>query len=322
MNFFQEYFLKNDLLAAPLAGITNIPFRRIVRKFFDGPIYSEMISTEGVARMVKKTIKLSDVTETDHPIFLQLFGNNPGSFEKSIKLLEEQSSPTGFDINAGCPVKKVLRSQAGAYHLKDLDNFVKIIKSVRKATQRPLTIKTRLGFEKNHYVYKEIVSIAYDEGVDAVILHGRTKADLFSGEVNLDKIADAVAVSKLPIIGNGDIKDMKSYSKMKSTGVAGVMIGRGMMNSPWIFSALKEGKDPDCYLSPADIYNLLLEFSILEKEHRRARCYIEIMKKYAVWFSRGLKGVSEFRRQIYATSSETEFFDLLKRFYLDRSEVK
>lgn len=318
MNFFKEYFLENDLVAAPLAGVTNIPFRKIVRKFFDGLIYSEMISTEGVARRVKKTLKLSDVTEVDLPIFLQLFGNNPESFEESVKVLEDYSDPTGFDINAGCPVKKVLRSKAGAYHLKDLDNFIKIIKAVKKSTEKPLTIKTRLGFEKNNYVYKEVINIAHNEGVDAIILHGRTKADLFSGDVDLDKISEAVSISKLPIIGNGDITDIKSYLKMKSTGVAGVMIGRGMMNAPWIFSALKENKEPSEYLFSADIYKLLLEFSALEKEYRRSRCYIEIMKKYAVWFSKGFKGVSEFRRQVYTALDETEFFDIIEKFYLHR----
>lgn len=318
MNFFKEYFLGNNLVAAPLAGVTNIPFRKIVRRFFDGLIYSEMISTEGVARGVKKTLKLSDVTEVDPPIFLQLFGNNPTSFEESVKVLEDYSDPAGFDINAGCPVKKVLRSKAGAYHLKDLDNFIKIIKAVKKSTKKPLTIKTRLGFEKNNYVYKEVINIAHNEGVDAIILHGRTKADLFSGEVDLDKISEAVSISKLPIIGNGDVTDIKSYLKMKSTGVAGVMIGRGMMNAPWIFSALKENKEPSEYLFPGDIYKLLLEFSVLEKEYRRSRCYIEIMKKYAVWFSKGFKGVSEFRRKVYTAFDETEFFDIIEKFYLHR----
>lgn len=279
-------------------------------------IYSEMISTEGVARGVKRTLTLADTTDCDEPIFLQLFGNNPHSFEKSVKILEDYTNFDGFDINAGCPVKKVLRSGAGAYHLKEIDNFTKILSSVRKSTQKPLTVKTRLGFEKNSYVYKEILKIAYNEGFDGVILHGRTKADLFGGEVNLKEIAEAVAVSEIPVIGNGDVTDMKSYMQMKSTGVSGIMIGRGMMNAPWIFSALKENKDPHGYLSPGEIYELLMEFSALEKEHKKSRSSVEIVKKYAVWFSRGFRGVSEFRKRVYSASVETDLFDIIEKFYL------
>ncbi|MBZ4642545.1 MAG: dihydrouridine synthase DuS [Deferribacteraceae bacterium] len=312
--FYKEILSKNDLVAAPMAGVTNIPFRKIIRKFFDGLIFTEMVSTEGVSRNIQKSIKLARITDFDKPVIIQLFGKNPETYSEAVKILEDNFDAQGYDINAGCPVKKVLKSGSGAYHLKDLKNLASIIGALRKATDKPISLKTRLGFEKDNFVHKEIVKICHDEGVNALIIHGRTKAELFSGEIHYDKISEIVSLSKIPVIGNGNVTDYESYKRMKQTGVDGVMIGRKMMKSPWIFKSIKsfpEKYEPD----KKECMELVLEIAEYEKGYRGEKYYLDIVKKFAVWFSKGFEDSGEFRKKVYDAKSEKEFYFILNDFY-------
>ncbi|MBZ4672072.1 tRNA-dihydrouridine synthase family protein [Deferribacteraceae bacterium V6Fe1] len=313
-NFYKEILAKNDLVAAPMAGITNIPFRKIVRKFFDGLIFTEMVSTEGVSRDIDKSLKLAKITDLDKPIIIQLFGKNPQSFAESVKILEDKFDADGYDINAGCPVKKVIKSGSGAYHLKDLKNLQAIITSLRKSTDKPISLKTRLGYEKDNFVYKEILNICHNEGIDALTIHGRTKAELFSGDIHYDKIAEIVRLSKIIIIGNGNVVDYESYKKMKKTGVDGIMIGRKMMKAPWIFKTIKSY--PEEY-SPnkKELYDLILEIAAYEKEYRGEKYYLDVVRRLAVWFSKGFVNSSDFRKKVYDSKTDKEFFDILNTFF-------
>lgn len=315
-NFYKKILTKNDLVAAPMAGITNIPFRKIIRKYFDGLIFTEMVSADGIMRNMDKSLKIAKISEIDKPIIIQLFGKNPQSFEEAVKILEDNFDASGYDINAGCPVKKVIKSQSGAYHLKDLKNFQSIISSLRKSTDKPISIKTRLGYEKNNFVYKEVLNICHNEGVDAIIIHGRTKADLFSGEIYYDKISEIVQLSKIVVIGNGNVTDYESYLKMKKTGVDGVMIGRKMMKAPWVFKTIRSY--PEEY-SPSreELYNLILEFAEYEKIYRGEKYYLDVVKRIAVSFSKGLNGSNEFRKKVYDTKTDKKFFNLLHPFFIN-----
>jgi len=313
-NFYKDILAKNDLVAAPMAGITNIPFRKIIRKYFDGLIFTEMVSTEGVSRNIDKSLKLAKITDSDKPVIIQLFGKNPQSFGESVKILEDKFDATGYDINAGCPVKKVIKSESGAYHLKDLKNLQSIIATLRRSTDKPISLKTRLGYEKNNFVYKEVLNICHNEGVDALIIHGRTKADLFSGKIYYEKISEIVQLSKIVVIGNGNVTDYESYLEMKKTGVDGVMIGRKMMKSPWIFKTIKSY--PEKYFpDKKELYNLILEIAEYEKEYRGEKYYLEVVRRIAVSFSKGLDNSNDFRKKVYDSKTDKEFFDLLYAFF-------
>ncbi|QAR32907.1 tRNA-dihydrouridine synthase family protein [Geovibrio thiophilus] len=314
-NIITESLKKNVFVAAPMAGVSTPPFRLAVRDFFDGIIFSEMVSVEGLIRGGKKTLEYVRLTERDNPYALQLFGSRPESIHDAIKICDEHSNADFYDINMGCPVKKVLKSGSGAALLKDTVKIREIIKAARKATDKPLTVKIRLGWDRGSINYPEVLEIAAGEGIDAVSLHGRTKSEMFSGEVDYAMIADAVKRSPIPVIGNGNVADTESCRRMRETGAAGVMIGRGMMKAPWIFKALSEGKDPDGFLTPREIHSLIYRMIRYEALYREEKYYSDAIKKYAVWFTKGLPESSVFRTEIYTTKTMTETTELIDRYF-------
>lgn len=314
-NKIAELLSKNDLVAAPLAGITSPPFRKILRKYFDGIIYTEMVSVEGIKRRMDKTLAYLDISDTDRPVGVQLFGSIPESFSEAVKIMEDYTHPEIVDINMGCPVKKVLKSGSGSALLKDTSLIRQIIAATRKATEKPLSIKIRPGWDSNSLVFKEILKIAEGEGVDAVTMHGRVKTDMFGGTVRYDLIEELAKEANIPIIGNGDVRDKETYEKMMATGCTGAMVGRGMMKQPWVFQAIKKGVNPDCCLSPAELADLIYEISDAEKEYRGTLHFLDIVKRFAVWFSKGFDDASFFRTEVYSTANEKELFSLVEKFF-------
>lgn len=319
-NFFTENLLKNDLVAAPLAGISHIPFRQVLRKFFDGIVYSEMMSVEGISRQNPESMEYLERLGNEYPLVFQLFGGKPESFSEAVKIAEDKVVVDAFDVNMGCPVKKVIKTGGGCGLLSDLPRIKEIVKNIRKSTTKPFSIKIRIGLTADKLVYRDIINIAESEGADAVIIHARTKSDMFGGTVRLDCLREAVSLSSIPIIGNGGVVNYETYKEMKETGVAGVMIGRGMMKAPWIFQAIREKKDFETYLNPIQINSLLQFMWQCMVEHARGRenkqtHYMHIFRKQAVWFSKGLHNGAEFRTKIYQTQKETEVLDLTEKFF-------
>ncbi len=311
---------KDPIIAAPMAGITTRSYRKILRKFTDGLIFTEMVSVEGLKREINKTIEYIKLSEKDHPIMIQLFGYSEKSFSEAIKICEDYSTSSGFDINMGCPVKKVLKTGGGSNLLKDLNQVKKIFRHARKQTDKTLTAKIRLGWDKNSYVYKDILQLAHDEGLDGLIIHARTKSDMFSGEMDYISLENAAKMSPIPIICNGNITDVSSYKKIMSTGVKAGMIGRAIMHSPWIFKAIRENKDPKYLLSSKEIYALLMEFKEYEMEERGDN-YLNILKKYAVFFSKNLSNAANFRKKIYSVSDEKEMLKTIENFFCNNSAL-
>ncbi|PLX70117.1 MAG: tRNA-dihydrouridine synthase [Denitrovibrio sp.] len=306
----------NKLIAAPLAGVTTPPFRKIMRRFFNGLIYTEMVSVEGIKRKMDRTLSYLSVTETDQPLGVQLFGSKPESYTEAISVLKDYLQPEFIDINMGCPVKKVLKSGSGCAMMKDPINSADILRATKKAAgDIPVTIKIRLGMNRSTLNYDEFIKFAYEEGAEAVTLHGRTRADMFSGTVDYDLIADAKSKAKLPIIGNGDVMDVPTYKKMLDTGVDGVMIGRGMMKQPWIFEALNNGQDPADYMSFDRLYELIKELVEFEKIYKGEMFFLEGVKKYIIWFLKGMPGSAALRNGLYSTATEKEMFDMLDEFF-------
>ena len=305
---------KEPLVAAPMAGITNRSFRKILRKFTNGLIYTEMVSVEGLKRQIDKTVDYIKLTSKDNPIIVQLFGFNENSFYDSVKITEQISDPYGFDINMGCPVKKVLKTGGGSNLLKDMKQAERIIREVRKATEKNLTVKIRLGWDRRNLVFKELIKIAENEGVDAVCIHARTKSELFAGAVDYTALEAAVQSVKIPVIGNGNVFDAGGYERMMKTGVSGVMIGRAIMKTPWIFQAIRENKSPENFLNKAELFNLLMQLKDFESEEKGAH-YINLLKKYAVFFSKNCTGASHFRSRLYSTNKEEESLKIIEDFY-------
>lgn len=320
-DFFTNNLLKNDLVAAPLAGYSHMPYRRILREFFDGIIYSEMISVEGLSRRNKETMEYLDRKDYESPLVFQLFGGKPESYIEAVKVAENEVQVDAFDVNMGCPVKKVIKAGGGCALLNDLGRIKAIVQNIRKSTTKPFSIKIRIGLEQKKLVYNEILKIAENEGVDALIVHARTKSDMFSGTVRLDILEEMAANAKIPVIGNGGVIDYDSYKKMKETGVAGVMIGRAMMKAPWVFDVIKNKQNNVySYLSPAEIAGVLNRLWEYMLEHTNGRNmkethYMHVLKKFAVWFCKGLDNASDFRVNIYKVNTVDEVLKIINDYY-------
>lgn len=319
-NFFKEQLALNDLVAAPMAGISSPPFRLMLRDFFDGIIYTEMVSVEGVQRDNPSSMEYLDILEGDRPVVAQLFGGNADAYPKAVEMAEKYSTPDAYDVNMGCPVKKVIKTGGGCALLRDTENIAKIIRALRSGTEKAFSVKFRTGWDDTMSVYMEILDIAQTEGADAVILHGRTRTQMFGGKINYDAIAELAEEATIPVIGNGNVCDYDSYIKMKQTGVDGVMVGRAMMSTPWVFKAIREKAPAENYFEPARLYEILIKLYGLMKLHagdcsNKQGHYLNIIKKYSVWFSKGLENAAQYRAEVYKDNDETRFMGLMERFY-------
>jgi nifR3 family TIM-barrel protein len=325
-DFFRKQLAINDLVAAPMAGISTPPFRKLLRRYFSGLAYTEMMSVEGVSRDNPQSTKYMDVMDGDSPVVVQLFGGNVDAYVPAVAIAERYGAqfpapPAAYDVNMGCPVKKVLKTGGGCALLRDLGKVASIVRTVRQATERPFSIKIRIGWDDKSPVYNEILDIAQSEGADAIILHARTRPQMFGGAIHYDVLADMASQATIPLIGNGDVCDYDSYMRMKATGVDGVMIGRAMMHAPWVFQAIREQKNPESFISPMDIYNLLfdlLDYSRLDAGSDSARMghYLNILRRQAVWFSKGLPDAAVFRVNIFKhndLASIIKAFDFFKQ---------
>lgn len=319
-DFFSDNLSKNDLVAAPLASISHAPFRRILRKYFDGIVYSEMCSAEGIMRKNPESLEYLSRSDDESPLVFQLFGGKPESFAEAVKVVSDYVKTDAFDINMGCPVKKVLKAGGGCALLKDMPRVKEIVRAIRKATEKPFSVKIRIGLDAKTMVYSEALDIAQSEGANAIIVHGRTKSDMFGGTVRLDILEEIAQKASIPVIGNGGITDRETYLAMKKTGVKGVMIGRAMMKSPWIFAAIKQNRPLENYLSPEDIKTLLYEMWSYMEEHSAGRQnklthYMHILRKFAVWFSKGFDNAADFRVQLYLTQNKDEITRIIENFF-------
>ncbi len=226
--------LQNPLITAPLAGISDNTFRIFAKAFGSSLNFTEMISSYGVYYKNKETISLSFVTDYERPCAIQIFGSEPEILAHAAEVLEQSADL--IDINMGCPVPKVLKTKSGGYLLTDEDKVKQIIKKVRERIKKPLTIKIRIGWDKNNINALRICKIAQEFGVDAITIHGRTVKQGFSGQANYEVIKDVKKNLNIPVIISGDIDGpLKAIKVLSYTGCDGLMIGRAALGKPWIF---------------------------------------------------------------------------------------
>lgn len=308
--------LKNNIILAPMAGITNLPFRIICEEFNTGLVYTEMISSKGLFYKDGKTDKLLNMNGEKRPIAVQIFGNDTQAMAYSAKKISKIADI--IDINMGCPAPKVVKNGDGSKLLLDIEKAEKVIKAVVKNSTKPVTLKLRKGWDTNNIVAVEFAQMAEKAGVSAITIHGRTRTEMYSGKADLDIIKKVKESVNIPVIGNGDIVDEESALKMfEYTGVDGIMIGRGSFGNPWIFKRIKNFLETGEKLPEVTQQEKLrvikkhIELELQEKEEITA---IREMRKHISWYTKNMPNSSEFRNEINKIEDKDELIKKIVEF--------
>ena len=290
-------FSNNQIFAAPLAGVTDKPFRRIIRTFSpECPIVTEMISCHSLVEAHKNCPRNFDRYDDEGQIGAQIFGAVPTLMADAARILADAGAKW-IDINMGCPVPKVAtRANAGAYLMRDHKLAGKIMDAVVRAVDIPVSIKTRLGWDDKHTDWRDLIQIAADCGVQFAALHGRTRAQLYLGHAVLPDVHDA----PIPIIANGDIKTATDAENAEKLGFSGVMIGRALLGRPWALSEIGGGA------APTDIGPIVLKHLEYVIEYYGARAAIPMFRKHAAWYSAGMPNSSDFRIRVNQITDASE----------------
>ncbi len=311
--------LENNLILAPMAGVTDLPFRIIVEKFKPGLVYTEMVSAKALFYGDEKTKKLLNRNGEKVPVNVQIFGSDEESMAYAAKYISNDADL--IDINMGCPAPKIVKNGDGSKLLLDLNKAEKIIKAVVENSKVPVTLKIRKGWDDQNIVACEIAQIAEKAGVSAITIHGRTKDQYYSGKADLDIIKKVKENVNIPVIGNGDITDEESAKKMfEYTGVDGIMIGRGAMGNPWIFEKIKHYLTTGEKLSDPDIsekYRTVIEHITLDMNEKGEYVSLNEMRKHISAYTKNMKNSSMFRNDINKITNKDELLLRIKQYFLE-----
>ena len=313
------------LFLAPMAGVSEAPFRRLCRRFGADVVVSEFLSSEGLRRGSERTLSMAAFAPEERPIGIQIFGAEPAAMAEAAALVTEVFAPEYVDINFGCPVKKVVKRNGGSGCLKDLDLVERIVRAVVAATPLPVTAKIRSGWDEEHHDPVTIARRCQDAGARMLTLHARTRTQMFSGAARWEEIGAVVAALEIPVVGNGDVTTASDVVRMREeTGCAGVMIARGSFGNPWLFRdarALLEGGAPPVAPSPEERFRTALEHArlTLELDGDTPKTVMEF-RKHLGWYVRGLPGAALLRDRLHRVASLAEAEQLFSA-YLTSGEV-
>ncbi|MBO8434727.1 MAG: tRNA dihydrouridine synthase DusB [Tyzzerella sp.] len=306
--------LKNNIFLAPMAGVTDLPFRILCKEMGCGLVYSEMVSAKGILYGSKNTEKLLEVDESERPVAVQLFGNDPEILGAMAKKIEPYNIDI-IDVNMGCPAPKIVKNGEGSAVTLNPERVGEIVHSLVTSQKKPVTIKFRKGFDDDHINAVEIAKIAEANGASAVAVHGRTREQFYSGKADWDIIKEVKNAVSIPVIGNGDIVTPEDAKRMFDyTGCDAIMIGRGAQGNPWIFKRIIH------YMETGEILPEPTAKERVEKALRHAKMLIEYkgeyigvreMRKHLSWYIKGCSGASELRGLINTAESYEEMEKLL-----------
>lgn len=305
--------LKNNVISAPMAGISDKVFRRLVKTAGAGLVCSEMISATALKYNPSPRFILS-AYEDEAPISMQLFGGVPEDFDYAVKLIESQGAQI-IDLNAGCPVPKVIKQKAGSYLLKEPLLLGKIISVMRNATKLPLTVKIRLGWDANSINVNQIAKIVENEGADAITIHARTRSQGYTGQADWDWIRQVKAHLKIPVIGNGDIIDGASAKAiLDQSGCDGIMIGRAAIGNPWLFREITYYLGNTKIVPPPTLLekiDLAYNHSKMLADFKGESTALKEMRKFLVKYFKGIPNVSHYKSRLSLVSTLADLKSLL-----------
>ncbi len=310
--------LKNPLILAPMAGITNLPFRLLAKEYGCGLVFSEMVSSHGLVHHFKHNNRYLMSHPAEKPLAVQLFGADPDILAAGAIIAAENGADL-IDINMGCPVKKVVRSGAGSALMREPRLVERILKKVRRAVNVPLTVKIRAGWDTAQINALEIARIAEGCGVDAISIHGRTRTQGFTGAADWQLIRKLKETVSCTVIGNGDVKTPLDAGRMLSqTGCDGVMIGRAARGNPWIFDQtgryLASGHCPPAPGLAERKSVIIRHFELFGRYYGFEPALLHI-RKHLIWYTQSLPGSANFRRLMHTLQSKPRFFQMLDEYW-------
>lgn len=315
--------IKNRIIMAPMAGITNVAFRKIIKEFGAGLVVSEMVSDKALCYGNQKTIEMLTIDEDEHPVSIQIFGGDVDSMVKAAKFVDEHSNCDIIDINMGCPVQKVLKAHAGSYLLQYPDLVYDIVKNVVEAVSKPVTVKIRIGYDFDSINCVEIAKLIEKAGASAIAVHGRTRSQMYEGKADWKIIADVKAAVKIPVIGNGDVRSVEDAKRMlEETGVDAVMIGRAALGNPWLIKQVVQSLETGVIIEEPTYQEKIAQClshakKLMEIEPEKVAMFQ--MRGHAPWYIKGLKSSARVKNELSKINTFEELKTILKDYqqYLD-----
>ena len=309
--------LENNVFLAPMAGVTDLPFRILCKEMGCGLVYSEMVSAKGILYDNKNTTELLEIDPKERPVAVQLFGSDPEILGAMAKKIEPYPIDI-IDVNMGCPAPKIVKNGEGSCLMKTPELVGKIVKSLVESQSKPVTIKFRKGFDDDHVNAVEIAKIAEANGASAVAVHGRTREQYYSGKADWDIIKQVKEAVNIPVIGNGDVfspQDAKNL--LEHTGCDAIMVGRGAQGNPWIFKRILH------YLQTGELLPEPTAEERVEKALRHSQMLIDYkgeyigvreMRKHMAWYMKGLPGAAELRGKLNHAETMAQLEELLRGY--------
>ena len=308
--------LENNLILAPMAGVTDLPFRLLCKEQGAGLICTEMVSAKAIYFKNKNTESLMEIDERERPVSLQLFGSEPDLMAEIARQIEPRNFDI-LDINMGCPVPKVVNNGEGSALMKNPKLVHEIVSKVSKAIQKPVTVKIRKGFTEDSVNAVEIAKILEDAGAAAVAVHGRTREQYYSGQADWEIIRKVKEAVSIPVIGNGDVDSpQKAEALVKETGCDGIMIGRAVQGNPWLFSRILHYQQTGELLPEPgmeEIKEMILRHAKMQLEYKGNYTGMREMRKHVAWYTTGMPHSASVRRMVNEVESYEQLEELVSR---------